>query len=135
MWLISQKLKSVDISCTDGSSAKGSTTYNYKSGVVTTAGTLDGQVMNCESNFTTVLPATLTDSDSIATLLEEWGTDTDRNNGAQSGLTYTDCPQDDGLDDGINPLTTSCTGYFIEQYIVTDDNGKKHEISIKTSIE
>ncbi len=133
MWLISQKLKSVDISCTDGSSAKGSTTYNYKSGVVTTAGTLDGQVMNCESNFTTVLPATLIDSDSSATLLEEWGTDTDKNNGAQSGLTNTNSPQDDGLDDGINPLTTRCTGYFIEQYTVTDDNGKKHKIAIKTS--
>ncbi|WP_299878883.1 hypothetical protein [uncultured Cocleimonas sp.] len=128
------KVETADISCSDGSSAKGNITYNYKSGVVNIAATVNGQEMNCESHFTSVLPATLTDHDSIATLLEDWGTDTDRNNGAQSGLTNTNCPQDDGLDDEINPLLSICKGYLQEQYTITDDKGKVHKIAIRSSI-
>jgi len=127
------KVETADISCSDGSSAKGNITYNYKSGVVNIAAMVNGQEMNCESHFTSVLPATLTDHDSIATLHEDWGTDTDRNNGAQSGLTNTNCPQDDGLDDVIQPLINICQGYFIEQYTITDDNGKVHKIEVKST--
>lgn len=127
------KVETADISCSDGSSAKGNITYNYKSGTVNISATLNGQVMNCESNFTSVLPTTLTDHDSIATLLEDWGTDTDRNNGVQSGLLNTNCPQGEGLDDGINPLSSICQGYFLEQYTITDDNGKVHKIAVKST--
>lgn len=123
------KTESVDITCTDGANAKGTTIYDYKNGVVTSTGTLNGQSMTCQSRFTEILPATLTDHDSFATLLEDWGTDTDRNSGAQSGLLNTNCPQVDG----INPLVSICKGFFAENYTITDESGKEHKISIKAS--
>jgi hypothetical protein len=126
-----QRVQAADISCADGTDINGTLSSDYSTGVVNLDAVLNSQNVSCTSNFQTILPVSVSDGTSISDLLENWGEDFDPANAAQSGLINTTCPLSVNDDLDINPFTNSCSGSFLSNYTVTDDNGGIHKLSTK----
>jgi len=112
----------------DLTTAKGTATdtYDYKAGTINHKinGTFEGQVAkyDCTETYPSPLPTTLTDTTSIEELLDWYG---DSNNRISS-----DCPQSYYSDfEGDTEQANKGTVEFIENYTLTDNNGKKHLIT------
>jgi len=119
--------KKVENYAIDVTHAKGTSidTYNYKSGAIThkVNGTFNGKSINynCTEIYPSPLPTTLTDTSSIDDLLDWEG---DSNNRISS-----DCPTSYYSDLGKEDATNKGSVKFIENYTLTDNNGKKHLIT------
>jgi len=123
-----QKQDNIDFSCRDGNRVNGDVKYNYKTGVITYTGTLNGQTFSCSDTYISPLEAVISEDGSIRKLLLDWGSD---DNG--DDFISTTCPNDeDKLDDDFDPIT--CSGTFSSHYIMMDSSGKTHRLSTKISV-
>lgn len=119
-----QKTFTVDMSCDNGFSVKGTQNFDYSSGEVVMNGTFNGKNYSCTSKFTSPLPTTITNS-SLDELLDNWGDDT-----KDPTLISSTCPADDSNDPEFSPTTTLCTGEVLTNFIITtSDPSKTHKIS------
>ncbi len=128
-----QKTEAIDITCDNGISGKLTRSYDYSSGNVVTSGTSSRGNISCTSTFQSILPTTITDETSIDILLQNWGDDDNLNNGMQSGIISSTCPQDNSSDElnNLDPTVVACTGSVLTNYTVTDDNNGIHKLSTK----
>ncbi len=112
-------------SCSDGSTSKGTLSFDYKTGIATTSGSFNGQPMSCTNQYSVQLPTTISTPESIQDLLFNWGDD-------EEGLISSTCPHDENeTDDTVSLL---CTSYSVYNITVTDDRGNKHKVAGKTKL-
>jgi hypothetical protein len=100
----------------------GISTYDYKAGTIHHKVDAEDEKYDCVEKYPSPLLATITDSNSIEELLEDWGNDEDK-------LLSTTCPQSFYDDDDDDDDNLKGNGKAIINYTITDDNNKNHYIS------
>jgi len=119
-----QKITDFNFSCNDGNKRKGNIKYDYKSGVITYTGTVNGQSASCTDTFISPLEAIISTDKSIRQLLLSWG-DND------ADLTSSTCPTDEEGKLIENFEVNVCSGTFNSHYTIIDHNAKTHRLSTK----
>lgn len=120
-----QRERSAVFSCTDGSTVRVKIYSDFSSGIVTTVGKHNDLDITCESNFDSLLPATVFDRDSITTLLKRWGADY---------ATANDSTCTHQIED-MNGFSKNCTGEELTNYTITDSTDNLHKLTAKISFE
>ncbi len=120
-----QRQQSDDFSCSDGSSIKVNISSDFSSGEVITTGKHNNQDIDCKSKFSSLLPTTVFDQQSITTLLRGWGAN-------YATAEYSNCNH--AIED-MNGFSKECVGEALVNYTITDDTGKIHKLTTKLSFQ
>ncbi len=121
-----QITEAYEFSCLNGDNIRATRTTDYSTGVEANSGTLNGQSLTCMNTYEVVLPATISDAESIQSLLLD-----DELNTVELSST---CPNDLEGSDFTDDIFI-CDGSSVRNITVTDDNNVIHEMTLFTSVE
>lgn len=115
-----QQTVSMDYTCENGDSGKGTSSEDLSSGKVVFSGTVNGKPVSCTETFNSPLPYTIKPDINVDDLFDSWSDD---------HPTSSTCPED--LDDETeSPFEDNiCSGSLLTNISVTDDNGKVSKVS------
>lgn len=107
-----------------GYNAEGVVTYDFVTGVEVASVTINEETYNCTSTYANPLPLTISNSESIDSLLQDWPSD---------DPISTNCPEEAVVDPPGDFI--SCNSTELTNSEVVDDNGKTHLISTQSSVQ
>lgn len=123
-----QRTQGVEYSCDNGDTVRGTVKTDYSTGREVYSGTINGQTASCFIDYNVILPLTITDEDSIESLLLVYG------DGSGVGVVSENCPNDDRV--AVTAiLDNSCDATVIRNFIVTDDNGVEHRLANRLTLD